>query len=215
MAEERSTGASPSVQVVLRPFATPLPLGFLGQPVASWSFACLQLGWLPPSQGHTIALGVLAFTVPLQMIASILGFFARDPVAGTGTGLLAGGWAILTAGTLAQAPGATSTGLGVLLVGVAAALLLPAAVAPGRLAAAVVLILSVGRFALTGAAELLDTPAWLHAAGWVGLLLAATSLYAAVAFETEAATGHPWLSIGRLTTPRRDPATEPGVRPRL
>lgn len=209
------SGSIPSsARVVLRPLANPLPLGFLGQAVASWSFACLQLGWLSPAQGHTVALGVLLLTVPLQLLASILGFLERDPVAGTGMGLLAGGWAIIAAGTLTSPPGALSPGLGVLLVGVAGAVLLPAAIGVQRMAAALVLLCSVARFAVTGAAELLTSHSWLHAAGWVGLVLAAMSAYAAAAFEIEAATGRARLPIGRLTSPEQDLAAEPGVRPR-
>ena len=206
---------SAGTAVVLRPLATPMPLGFLGQAVASWAFACLQLSWLAPDQGHLVAIGVLAFTVPLQGIASVLGFLARDPVAGTGTGLLAGGWAMIAAGTLLTPPGGTTGALGVLMLGVAGALLLPAIVAVTRVAAAAVLWLSVARFAVTGVAELLGDQSWLHAAGWVGLVLSATSAYAAAAFELEAATGHRWLPIGRLSSRPSQPHQEPGVRPDL
>jgi succinate-acetate transporter protein len=194
---------------------TPLPLGFLGQGVASWAFACLQLSWIDPAQGHLVALGVLVFTVPLQAVASVLGLLARDPVAGTGMGLLSGGWAILAVATLVSPPGSTSTGLGVLLVGLATAVLVPAAAALSRLAAAAVLVVSVARFAVTGVAELLGSQAWLQAAGWVGLVLAAAGLYAAAAFELEAVMHRTWLPIGRLHEGSADRFQEPGVRPRL
>lgn len=198
--------------VVLRPLATPMPLGFLGQAVASWAFACLQLSWLDPSQGHLVAAGVLVFTVPIQAFAATLGFLARDPVAGTGTGLLAGGWAVVATSTLLTPPGATTGALGVLTLGVAGTLLLPAAVAVTRIAAAAVLWLSVARFAVTGVTELLGDGSWGHAAGWVGLVLSVTSLYAAAAFELEAVTGRSWLPIGRLLSRSSDPQREPGVR---
>src|SRR4051794_279519 len=67
-------------RVVLRPIATPLPLGFLALGVATFSFAALQLQWIPSSEGHTIALAVLVLTVPLQLLAAVMGFLARDPV---------------------------------------------------------------------------------------------------------------------------------------
>jgi uncharacterized protein len=37
-----------------------------------------------------VALILIAFVFPLQLVASILGFLARDVVAGTGMGVLAG-----------------------------------------------------------------------------------------------------------------------------
>jgi len=210
--------------VGLRPIATPLPLGFLGQAVASWSFACLQLRWIGSSQSHTVALAVLVFTVPLQLVSAAWGFWARDPVAATGTGLLAGGWAATAVSTLTSPPGSTSAGLGVVLLGVAAALLVPALAGVSRLAAFGVLALSVARFATTGVAELEGGRAWLTVAGWVGLALAVTSVYAALAFEVEAATGRAWLPIGRLGTKAASAAPpgdlqevwrEPGVRRQL
>lgn len=201
--------------VALRPLANPLPLGFLGQALASWAFASLQLSWLSPAQSHPVALAVLVFTVPLQGLAAVLGFLARDPVAGTGPALLAGGWAVVGAVTLMSPPGATSAGMGVLLLGVAATLLVPAAASLGRVAAAAVLVVAVPRFAITGVAELVGGHGWLQAAGWAGLVLCAVSAYAALAFELEAATGRLRLPIGRIagrSTPLDD---EAGVRRNL
>lgn len=208
-------GADLEAVVTLRPLGNPLPLGFLGQAVASWSFACVQLAWLSPEESHTVAFCVLVFTVPLQALAAVLGFVARDPVAGTGPALLAGGWAVIATGTLLSPPGSTSASLGVLLVGVAGVLIVPAAASLGRVAAAAVLCLSVARFAVTGVAELLGDPGWLRAAGWVGLVLAAASVYAALAFELQAATGRRWLPVGRLATRGTPLPEEAGVRPNL
>lgn len=203
------------VQTVLRPLATPLPLGFLGQAVASWAFACLQLSWLKPSEGHLIALGVLIFTVPLQATSCVMGFLVRDPVAATGTGILAGGWALVATGTLLMPPGGTSNALGVLAIGVAGVLLIPALISLGRLAAGAVLVLSVARFTTTAIAEWVGTQGWLHVAGWVGLALSAVSLYAAAAFEINAMSRRTWLPLGRLSKRANDPLAEPGVRPEL
>ncbi len=74
-------------RVVLRPIATPLPLGFLALFVATLSFSAVQLSWIDTSQGHIVALPALTLTVPLQLIASVMGFLARDPVAATGMGM--------------------------------------------------------------------------------------------------------------------------------
>src|SRR5215203_1986324 len=108
-----TTSPTPQPQVVLRPVATPLPLGFLALFLATVGFAVLQLGWVPDSQSHTVALAVLASTVPLQLIVCVAGFLARDPAAATGMGLLSGGWAAACLATLTSPPGTTSDGLGV------------------------------------------------------------------------------------------------------
>lgn len=103
--------ASPAgVQVVVRPLGNPLPLGFLALMVATTGLAMLQLKVLAPDQGHVVAIGVLVLTVPLQLVACVLGFLARDPVAGTGMGILAGTWAAAGFAMLGSPPGATTGG---------------------------------------------------------------------------------------------------------
>ena len=66
-------------RVVLRPLATPLPLGFLALVLATTAFAAVQLGWVLPADGRIAGLVAVAATVPLQLLASVIGFLARDP----------------------------------------------------------------------------------------------------------------------------------------
>lgn len=173
------------VRVVLRPVGTPLPLGFLALTVATTAFAAVQLGWVPVDQGRVAALAALLLTVPLQLVACVFGFLARDPVAGTGMGVLAGTWGAVGASTLTAPPGTSSPGLGVVLLAAAACLLVPAAAARGKLVAAAVMVVSSVRFAVTGVAEITGSGAWLATSGWVGLALALLALYAAAGFEIE------------------------------
>ncbi|WP_028048256.1 hypothetical protein [Cellulomonas sp. URHD0024] len=173
------------VRVVLRPVGSPLPLGFLGLFVATTGFSAVQLGWVPADQAAVIAAGVLVFTVPVQLLASAIGFLARDPVAGTGMGVLAGTWAAVGITTLRAQPATHSPGLGVLLVSAAAAMLVPALSASGKLVAAAVMALSAVRFACTGIVQLTGSADWTRVAGWTGVALAALALYAALAFELE------------------------------
>ncbi len=190
---------SPSqvTRVVVRPIGSPLPLGFLGLAVATTAFAALQLGWLPPSEGRIVALGVLAITVPAQLLAAVYGFLARDPVAGTGTAVLAGTWAAAGTATLVTPPGSSSPGLGVLLVASSMTMLVPVvAAATGKLVVAGVMGLTALRFAVTGVAEITGSSAWLTTAGVVGLVLAVVALYGALALELEGA-GTPVLPVLR------------------
>jgi uncharacterized protein len=184
-------------RIVLRPIGTPLPLGFLGLLVATVGLSAVQLQWIPASQGSAVALGVLAFTVPAQLLASVYGYLARDPVAGTGMAVLAGTWGAVGLVTLTSPPGAASPGLGVLLLAAATAMLVPAAAATTKLAAAAVMLLASVRFAVTGMAHLTASPGWLTAAGVTGLVLAAVALYAAFGFELEDVRHRTVLPVGR------------------
>lgn len=215
-----------STRVVLRPLASPLPLGFLALGVATFSFATVQLSWIPTSQGSTVALGVLVLTVPLQLLAAVMGFLARDPVAATGMGILSGTWGAVCLATITSPTGAASPGLGVLLLCSSVALLVPALSARSKAVPALVIVTSAARFALTGIAEIEGTSGWPHAAGWVGVALAALSVYAALALELEGSESRTVLPLGRTGRSRRavdgvlrdqeaDLPREPGVRQQL
>lgn len=221
-----ATSVEAATRVVLRPLASPLPLGFLALGVATVAFASVQLSWISQSQGHTVALGVLVLTVPLQFLAAVLGFWARDPVAATGMGILSGTWGAACLATLTSPPGATSSGLGVILLCSAACLLVPAAGARSKAVPALVILTSAARFAATGVAEIDGSRLWLHIAGWVGIVLAVVSGYAALALELESTESRAVLPLGRTGASREavdgrfgdqieKVATEPGVRQQL
>lgn len=218
---------APATRVVLRPLATPLPLGFLALALATTVFSAVQLGWVPPDQGRVAALTAVAATVPLQLTAAVVGFLARDPVAATGMGVLAGTWGVAGLTTLTSPPGTASAGLGVLLVTSGVGMLVPAVAAVGsKLVPAAVMGLAAVRFTVTGVYELTGSAGWQTAAGWVGLGLAGVALYAALALELEGATGRTVLPVGRRGAGRAamagegplDPeelVEEAGVRPQL
>ncbi|MGY1641945.1 hypothetical protein ACI782_12540 [Geodermatophilus sp. SYSU D00703] len=217
----------PATRVVLRPVATPLPLGFLALALATVVLSAVQLGWVPPDQGRVAGLTALAATVPLQLTAAVVGFLARDPVAATGMGVLTGTWAVVGLTTLTSPPGATSAGLGVLLVTAGVAMQVPAvSAAASKLVPAAVMCLAGIRFAVTGAYELTASAAWKSAAGWVGLALGALALYAALALELEGSERRTVLPLGRRGPGRAavegngplapsSLAGEAGVRPQL
>jgi hypothetical protein len=65
-----------TARVMLRPIGNPLPLGFLALAAGTLLVAGLQLGWLAPSEGHDVALILIAFVAPLQLLASVFGYLA-------------------------------------------------------------------------------------------------------------------------------------------
>jgi uncharacterized protein len=179
--------SSPQIsRIVLRPLASPLPVGFLALAVGTFTIAGLQLSWIPAALSPDAGLAVLSFVVPLQTVSFILGFLTRDPAASTGMALQAGGWFSIGLATYTARPGQASPALGLLLVGAATVLLVPAATAAlSKVLASLVMALTALRFYLTGAYELSAAAGWKEAAGIAGLVLAAVALYAGLAFELE------------------------------
>lgn len=184
MREPEENEARP--RVVLRPIASPLPLGFLALAAGTFTLSGLQLSWIPPGQWHDAGLVILTSVVPLQLISCIYGFLARDSAAGTGTGLLAGAWLSIGAVTYTGHPGHPSGALGLLLLMAATALLVPVATAAlSKVLASLVMGGTSVRFFLTAAYELSGSAGWKAAAGIAGLALAVLALYAGLAFELE------------------------------
>lgn len=218
---------SAETRVVLRPLASPLPLGFLGLAVGTFTVAGLNLGWADASQGKVVGLCLLAFTVPLQFLASVMGFRARDAVAATGMGLLSGIWLAQSLVLITSKPGQTSDALGLFLLIGALAMLVPASAAlQSKLVPALVLGTAALRFLVTGLYQLTSSDAWENTAGIVGLVLAALAVYAAWAAELEDAGKRPVLPLGRrgkgkaavergLEAALPDLGREPGVRGQL
>lgn len=200
-------------RAMLRPFATPLPLGFLALMVATATLGTVQLHWLPATQGHVAALVTLLFAAPLQLLACVFGFLTRDAVAATGMGILSATWLLIGLVTLLAPPKATSGALGVMLLCSTAALLVPAAAGTSKAAAAAVMALAAARFAVTAIYELTRISVWQTAAGAVGLALAVLALYAALGFDLEGAKDHTVLPLGRSAP--IDDQPEPGLRRRL
>ncbi|MGW6414825.1 hypothetical protein [Streptomyces sp. NPDC055055] len=161
---------------------------------------------------------MIAFAFPLQLLASLLGFRARDTAFGTAMAVLAGSWLVqgilLTGGPV---PG-TRHVLGLFLLVTAAGLLVPVAAAgTGKLAASAVIGCAALRLCAAAVHELTGSPSWETAAGVIGLVLTGAALYAAAAFALEDSRHRPVLPVGR-SGPRSEAVhqgREPGQRPEL
>jgi succinate-acetate transporter protein len=195
---DHEAGRRAEPRIVLRPLANPLPLGFLALAAGTLLLAGLQLGWLGAEEGQTVALALLAFVFPLQLLASIFGYLCRDVVAGTGMGVLSGTWLTISLVLLTSPPGSTSDALGLFLLLAFVAMLIPALAASfAKLVPAAVLCGAALRFGVTGIYELSASPTWEDIAGVVGLALCALALYAALAMALEDARRHTVLPLLR------------------
>lgn len=215
----------PGPQVVLRPLGTPLPLAFVGLAVATSVLSAYNLGWIPRAEQHQVGLVLLAFAFPLQGLATVLLFLARDAPAGAGVGVLSVTWLSLGLLLYLSPPGHRSATVAVLLFAAAAALL-PAVstMSLAKLVPAAVMAAVVVRYVLTGLYEKLGGTGWERAAGWEGVAVAVAALYAALAADLEGLLHQVVLPLGRrgrgrsalrvdLSQQSAELDHEPGVRP--
>lgn len=196
--------AAADVRVVLRPIGTPLPLGFLALSAGCLVLSGLALGWVPVLQQHQVALVLIAFVFPLQLVAAVFGFLGRDAVVGSGVGVLAGSWLSIGVLLYASPAGATDATLGLFLF-VAAAALVPAIAVAGssKLLPAIVMSATAIRFTLTGIYERTGSTLWEHLSGWEGLAVTVLALYAATALDLESARLRTVLPVLRMGSGRR------------
>jgi uncharacterized protein len=197
MDPDRRTDSLP-VGILLRPIGVPLALGFFGLAGATVVLAGLQLGWIPRSQQVQVGIVLIAFPFPLQLIASIMSFPARDGGTGAAFGTLAATWLAAGLVLIDSPPGTTSGAMGLLFLTSGAALgLMALSTAQSKLVPALVLLLAALRYTTAGIHELSDVRVWEHISAIVGLVLAGTAIYAAAAAELEAMRGQTFLPLGR------------------
>jgi succinate-acetate transporter protein len=193
-----------AARILLRPIANPLPLGFLALAAGTLVVSALQLGWIAPDEARDVGLILVLFVAPLQLIASVFGFLARDIVAGTGMGILAGTWLSVGAVTVDAGAARPRGALGILLALAAVAMLVPALVAAqGKVVPALVLITTSIRFATTAVYELTSDSHWKTVSGTVGVVLAVLAIYAALAMALEDAARRTVLPLLRRGTGAR------------
>ncbi|MFR9805986.1 hypothetical protein ACL02T_27405 [Pseudonocardia sp. RS010] len=230
-ADPDRTDARPPVRVVLRPLGNPVPLACVGLAGATVTLAGAQLHWLPTALSPQVGLVLVLFAAPLQLVAAVLAYLARDAASGSGIGIQAATWLVSGAVLLTSAPGSRSPVLGLLLfVAAAGVLIVCVAAAGGKLVLAALFGLVAVRYALTGVYEYHGGPGWETAAGWSGLVLGALALYSALATDLDEAWGRSLLPLlrrgrGRSAARGRSGAeggrateeltAEPGVREQL
>src|SRR3954454_25076817 len=105
------------VRVFLRPIGTPIALGMGAILIGTVMLSGLQLEWLKGAdEQQTVGFIGLAAAFPLELLASVLAFLARDALAGTGLGLFSGIWSVTGLTLLTGQPGATNDGYGMFLI---------------------------------------------------------------------------------------------------
>jgi hypothetical protein len=173
-------------RIVLRPIGSGLPLGFYSFGLGMLLLGCSAIGWIPVSEYKDVAMLLLAFAFPLQLLAAVLAFLARDTLGATTLGLFAASWLSLGWSEYAAEPGATSVTLAVYLFGFATvAMLLALMSVPAKPLFSVLLTVSAARMVLDGIYEAGGPHGALTPAGVVAIALAALALYGGTALALE------------------------------
>jgi uncharacterized protein len=218
---------SVSTRIVIRPLGSGLPLGFFSFGIGMLVLAGLGIGWIPVAETKGAGLLLLTFVAPLELLAAVIAFLARDTGGATGLGLFAGSWFASGWTFFTAAPGSTSSAFGLFLVAFGTAIFLLAVLSfPGKPLLALLLGVSTLRMGLGAAYELSARHGLLVAAGWVAFVLFLVAMYGGLAFGLEDVQQRTVLPLlrrgaardaieGSLDEQLRGLATEAGVRQQL
>ena len=185
----------PGLRIMLRPMASPLPLGFYTIAIATIMVSSLQLGIIDPGERRNVALIILPAFV-LQLIVGIACIAARDTIAATLMTSVAGSW---LADALIYLFGTSdkSAASAVLFFTFAGFVAMMATAARPKAALFAVLVVAVPRFFFSGLAAATGNEALTRTAGVFGYILAAVAIYTAWALLLEDVRGHTVLPVGR------------------
>jgi succinate-acetate transporter protein len=210
------------VRVMLRPYASPLPLGFFSFAVGMALLAGLGFGWFSSPQ-EIRAAGVLmaVFVFPLELLATVVALVTRDTGAATTLGLYSTSWVALGLLNALDPTQPTSPVIGVYLLAFSIVLVpLAVSAAFGKVLLTVVLASSIVRAVFQGVSEL-GAPHWTKTADGVSaLVVLALACYAGTAFLVEDIRKEPTPLVPRrgsaaIADPAADGVPEPGVRDQL
>jgi succinate-acetate transporter protein len=191
-------GHEEQVRIFLRPIGSALPLGFFSFGIGMLLLGTFALGWIPLDEQQQVGLTLAAFVFPLELVATIVAFLARDTLGATTLGLFAASWLTLGLSYRAAAPGETSVAIAVYLFGFAAtALVLALMSIPGKPFFTALLAVAVVRMVLSGWYEAGGSKELLRVSGGFGIALAALALYGGAALGLEDARQRELLPLFR------------------
>jgi succinate-acetate transporter protein len=78
--------------IFLRPVGSALPLGFFAFGIGMLILGCQAIGWIPVGEQNQDAMILIAFVFPLELVATVFAFLARDTLGATTLGLFATSW---------------------------------------------------------------------------------------------------------------------------
>lgn len=185
-------------RIVLRPIASGIPLGFFSFAIGMLMLAMLGIGVIPLSEAKETGLILAMFVFPLELIATIFAFLARDSMSAATLGLFTASWLTLGVIEAISQPGKTSIALGIYLFGFSAAEVLIALMAiKAKPFFTVLLGFAFVRTVLGGVYEVGGGHGFYTLSGYAALIVMLMAFYGGVAFTLEDAHQKPILPLFR------------------
>lgn len=184
-------------RVMVRPLASPLPLGLYAFAIGSVVAATEQLGAFAPEAARTVNFLLAMFVAVPQLIAAVIAFLSREAVVATLLGLVAMTWPTNLVIALLVTD-ATSAPRGVLFLAVAAVLTLMGTPAlQGKPLVGILVMVAAVRYAASGLYDITGAGGWETASAIAGFGIAAFAGYLGLALALEDTRHRTVLPTGR------------------
>jgi succinate-acetate transporter protein len=177
------------VQIVLRPYASSLPLASFAFGTGNVIYSALLLHWIPATEARLVAVMLLAFVAPLEIGPSVMAFLARDTGGATAFAIFGAAWVVQGVELFDGAAKGTSPGSAVFLLCLALCLLMLTLVTfKGKPLLGTVQVVAIIRTGFDAGAALSGRPQLSQVTAYCGLLLAVMAFYSGYAFLREDVT---------------------------
>ncbi len=183
--------AQRQVRIVLRPYASALPLGCFAFAIGNLMYSAFLLHWIPAGEARTLAILFLGFAAPLELLPCVMAFLSRDTGAATAMGIFGFSWVVQGVSMLQPNADLPNAAIGIFLLALAACLLVITAVTiKGKPMLGLMLIVAALR---SGCATLLQfgvhTPSVPVVTAVLGLVVTAIAFYAGLGLLLEDVRG--------------------------
>jgi len=186
------------VRIFLRPIGSALPLGFFSFGIGMLLLGTQALTWIPLHEQKNVGMMLVAFVFPLELLATVVAFLARDTLGATTLGLFTTSWLSLGWAEISSPPGTKSATTGIYLFGFATVAVLLALMSTlGKPFFSALLIVAATRMVLAGWYEAGGSHEWNRIAGGFAIALAALALYGGTALALEDARHRELLPLFR------------------
>ncbi|WP_158615472.1 GPR1/FUN34/YaaH family transporter [Acidipila sp. EB88] len=184
-----SREAASHVRIVVKPYASALPLGCFSFAIGNALYSAFLLHWLPASEHKLLAVTLLSFVAPLESIACWMAFLSRDTGAATAMGIFAASW-VAQGVVLLEFGAAPSPTIGVLLINLAVCLAIILFITyRGKPLLAVVIAFALLRTGAAAAVELGAKGPFPAIAAGLGFCVCLSAFYAGLALLVEDVKG--------------------------
>jgi succinate-acetate transporter protein len=185
-------------RIFLRPVGSGLPLGFFSFGIGMLLLGCLGIGWIPVEEQKDVGMILIAFVFPLELLATVFAFLARDTLGATTLGLFTTSWLAFGWLLLSSPPGSTSITVGIYQFGFATAVSLLALMSTlGKPFFSALLLVSAARMVASGYYEVGGPERWFKVSGGIGIALAGLAMYGGTALGLEDARQREVLPLFR------------------